>query len=162
MRTVIWIGLLAASVSALVIPQTREGADQVAFPEGYRSWTHVKSMVIQEGHQYFDLFGGFHHVYGNDLALEALKRGGTFDAGAVLVFELNRAVTENNAVTEGPRLVVGVMQKDPVRFAATEGWGFEDFKGEDRTRAVTDARAQCLSCHSARRESDYVFSEYRW
>lgn len=161
MKTAICIGLLAASVSLLATPQQVDIASQVEFPEGYRSWTHVKSMVIQEGHEYFELFGGFHHVYANDLALDALKGGTTFHAGAVLVFELSRAVTENNAVTEGPRLVVGVMQKDPARFSSTEGWGFEDFKGEERTPSVTDARAQCLSCHSARRDADYVFSTYR-
>ena len=28
-------------------------------------------------------------------------------------------------------------------------------------RAVTDARAQCLSCHEVRHEADFVFSTYR-
>ncbi|MHC4858649.1 MAG: cytochrome P460 family protein [Planctomycetota bacterium] len=140
-----------------------EAGGQVAFPEGYQNWTHVKSMVILEGHQHFEAFGGFHHVYANDRALAALKEGKAFSKGSILVFDLRQALIENNAITEGPRLVAGVMEKDPDRFPDTEGWGFEDFKIKEGTveRAVTNAREQCLSCHASQEKSDYVYSKYR-
>lgn len=136
---------------------------EVAYPEDYRNWVHVKSMVILEGHVHFEAFGGFHHVYANDKAVAALKQGIPFPKGAVLVFDLREALAEDNAISEGRRLVVGVMEKDPERFPGTAGWGFEDFKmrGDVYERAVTNAREQCLSCHDSRKTSDYVYSEYR-
>jgi hypothetical protein len=153
--------LLAAGVlvSGMLMAQT---AGRVAFPKGYRSWTHVKSAVILEGHVNYSAFGGIHHVYANDEAVGALQEGTLFPKGAVLVFDLLEETVGNGAITEGARKVIGVMEKDPDRFAATEGWGFEDFKeGDPRQRLVTDMREQCLSCHESRQASDYVYSAYR-
>lgn len=134
---------------------------QVAYPEGYRSWLRVKSVVILEGHEHFNAFGGFHHVYANDKALKALKKGDPFATGSVLVFELFEAITENNTITEGERKVIGVMEKDPKKFPDTEGWGFEDFiMADPNQRSVTDMRKQCLSCHESQMANDYVYSTY--
>ena len=137
-------------------------ATRVAYPEGYRNWTRVKSMVILEGHEHFKAFGGFHHVYANDIALEALKQNRSFPKGAVLIFELYQERTENHAIIEGERLVIGVMEKDQDRFVESEGWGFEDFKftEEGYQRMVTDARIQCLSCHRSKASTDFVYSKY--
>ncbi len=136
---------------------------QVAYPQDYRSWSHAKSMAILEGHKYFNLFGGIHHIYANDVALAALKQGKPFAKGSVLVFDLLEARTENNTVSEGRRRVIGVMEKDPDRFGETEGWGFEDFKFIDGVprRQVTDGRKQCLSCHDSRKNFDFVYTTYR-
>ena len=138
-------------------------AAKVAYPEGYRSWTRVKSMVILEGHEHFEDFGGFHHVYANDVALKALKQHESFPRGSVLVFELYEKQTENNAIIEGPRLVIGVMEKDLGRFEKSEGWGFEDFKFIDDgyRRQVTDSQVQCLTCHKSQKTNDFVYSQYR-
>lgn len=59
------------------------------------------------------------------------------------------------------RKVIGVMEKDPMRFPDTQGWGFEDFKMADpNQRSVTDMRKQCLSCHESQKANDYVYSTY--
>jgi hypothetical protein len=133
----------------------------VKYPEGYRQWAHVKSMVIQQGHSLFGSFGGIHHVYANKRALEAMKKGKPYPDGAVLVFDLLEAKSDNNAIVEGPRKIVGVMEKDSKRFAQTGGWGFEGFKNDTRERAVTDPKSACFSCHEPQKKSDYVFSSYR-
>ncbi len=133
----------------------------VRYPEGYRNWTHVKSMVIQQGHPLYDSFGGIHHIYANGPALRAMKAGKPYPDGAVLVFDLLEAKAENNAVVEGPRKVLGVMEKDARRFAATGGWGFEGFKGDSRERVVTDPKGACFACHAGQKATDYVFSGYR-
>jgi len=162
-RTVIaWLmGVLATGASVSDSAQA-QSPGQVAFPEGYREWSHVKSAVILEGHVNYDAFGGIHHVYANALALAALKDGTPFQKGAILVFDLLEESVEGNAVTEGRRKVVGVMEKDPDRFSDTEGWGFEDFRGGDPLQpSVTDMREQCLSCHESRRASGFVYSVYR-
>jgi len=62
----------------------------VAYPEGYRAWKHVKSMLIQEGHPLYGPFGGLHHIYANDLALKGYASG-KFPDGSVIVFDLMEA-----------------------------------------------------------------------
>ncbi len=133
----------------------------VSYPEDYRRWTHVKSMVIQEGHELFDAFGGIHHVYANREALDALRAGGPHGDGAVLVFDLLEAEEAGGAIVEGPRKFIGVMRKDAKAYPKTGGWGFEAFKGDGRERMVTDPENACFSCHEVQKGTDYVFSTYR-
>jgi len=133
----------------------------VSYPEGYRTWTHVKSMVIQQGHPLHGSFGGIHHIYANSKALDTMSHGKGYPDESVIVFDLLEAKSENNAIVEGPRKVVGVMQKDSKKFAATGGWGFEGFKGNTKERAVTDPKSACFNCHTSRKDNDYVFSSYR-
>ena len=135
--------------------------DLVKYPDGYRKWAHIKSMVIQQGHPLYDSFGGIHHIYANEKALKALKSGKPFPDGAVLIFDLLEAKSENNSIVEGPRKVLGVMQKDSRKFSSTGGWGFEGFKGDSQERVVTDAKTACFDCHEPQKNRDYVFSQYR-
>jgi hypothetical protein len=137
------------------------GTNLVQYPEGYRNWAHIKSMVIQQGHALYDSFGGIHHIYANEKALEAMKSGKPYPDGAVLIFDLLEARSENNAITEGPRKVLGIMCKDSKKFPATGGWGFEGFKGDSQERVVTDPIKACFHCHEPQKDRDYVFSQYR-
>lgn len=135
----------------------------VPYPTGYRQWTHVKSMVIQQGHPLADAFGGIHHIYANDKAMQGYRKGGPFADGAVIVFDLLEARSGGGAIEEGPRKVVGVMVKDAKRWKATGGWGFEGFKGDSTTeRAVgADAKTACFDCHTQQKAHDFVFSTWR-
>jgi hypothetical protein len=134
----------------------------VAFPEGYRNWAHVKSMVIEQGHPLYEAFGGIHHLYANKQALQGY-RSGKFPDGSVIVFDLLEAKHGGNALQEGARKVLGVMQKDAQKWKETGGWGFEGFKGDSKTeRAVgANAAAACFQCHTSQRDRDFVFSGYR-
>ena len=149
------LGITAATVALAAEPE-------VPYPAGYRDWHHVKSMVIEEGHPLYGAFGGIHHLYANDKALEGY-RSDTFPDGAVIIFDLLEAVHDGNAVTEGARKVVGVMHKDAKKFAATGGWGFEGFGGGDPTNRVVgvNAASACFACHQPLKEQDYVFSRLR-
>jgi hypothetical protein len=135
----------------------------VAYPEGYRHWLHLKSMVIHDRvHPLFEAFGGIHHVYVNPKGAEAARRGGPYPDGTVLVFDLLEAKSEGGAMLEGARKLIGVMVKNRERYAATGGWGFQAFKGDSRDeRLVRDASGQCFACHRAQQREDYVFSAYR-
>jgi hypothetical protein len=150
--------LLAAACLAL----PAHAADPVPYPEGYRAWTHVKSMLINPGHPLYDAFGGIHHLYANKAALAGYRKG-AFADGSVIVFDLLEAKSADHAVQEGARKVVGVMRKDAKRYAATGGWGFEGFKGDSKTeRAVGGNAAQaCFGCHTSQKDRDFVFSTYR-
>lgn len=140
--------------------RSAEGA-VVGYPDGYRDWTHVKSMILQPGHALYESFGGMHHIYANDKALQAMKAGKPYPDGSVIVFDLLEAVEADNAIVEGARKVVGVMEKNSAKFAATGGWGWEGFKGNTRERVVTDPATQCYTCHISQKDKDYVFSSYR-
>jgi hypothetical protein len=134
----------------------------VPYPEGYRQWTHVKSMTINPGHALYSAFGGIHHLYANPKAEQGYK-GGKFADGSVIVFDLLEAKVADNTVQEGPRKVLGVMHKDSRKYKDTGGWGYEGFKGVSKTdRAVgNNAAAACHQCHTAQKGSDYVFSTFR-
>ena len=106
---------------------------EVPFPTGYRSWTHVKSMVIEPGHALYDSFGGIHHLYANAKAMDGYRTG-RFRDGSVIIFDLLEANAADNAVSEGKRKVVGVMHRDARKYAATGGWGFEGFAEGDPDR----------------------------
>lgn len=151
---------LALLLATTAVLQSKSAAT-VDYPEGYRAWPHVKSMVLQAGHPLYDAFGGIHHIYANGKALAAMQASKPYPDGAVIVFDLLEAKNENNAVVEGARKVVGVMQKDAKKFGETGGWGFEGFKGDTKERAVTDAKTACFACHAGQKASDYVFATYR-
>jgi hypothetical protein len=137
-------------------------AADVPYPDNYRSWTHIKSLVLEQGHSLFESFGGIHHLYGNAKAVAGYKSGGTFADGSVIVFDLLEATRADGAVSEGARKVIGVMHKDAKRWSSTGGWGFEAFKGDTRDRAVRENAAKaCFACHLAQKDRDFVFSAYR-
>ena len=154
MLTILTVASILVGVSAQTV--------SVPYPEGYRDWRHVKSMVIGEGHPLFASFGGIHHIYANDAALKGYASG-TFPDGAVIVFDLLEATSGGGAITEGPRKVLGVMHKDSKRWPATGGWGFEGFKGDSRTERAVAAQAStaCFQCHTQQKGRDFVFSQLR-
>ena len=143
-------------------PAVSRDAPQVPYPDGYRDWRHVKSMVIQPGHPLHESFGGIHHLYANKKALEGYKTG-KFPDGSVIVFDLLEAPVADNAITEGKRKVAGVMHKDAKKYSATGGWGYEGFGGGDRSKRVVGANAgtACHACHVARKDQGHVFSAIR-
>ena len=149
----------ALSVAAVAVSAA---TDAVPYPQGYRQWQHVKSMVIQPGHPLHASFGGIHHLYANDKA-QAGYRSGKFPDGSVIVFDLLEANAADSAITEGKRKVVGVMVRDNKKYAATGGWGFEGFAGDSQTERVVGDKAAtaCFTCHVARKQQEYVFSSYR-
>lgn len=162
MREFIHVAIALGFVAIGMSGGISSAEELVEYPEGYRNWTHVKSMVIQPGHELHKAFGGIHHIYANEDALEGYKTG-RFSDGAILVFDLLEAVEEGNAITEGSRKVLGVMEKDRERFAETGGWGFEGFgSGEAGNRVVgKDAKTACYQCHTSQEQHDYVFSTWR-
>jgi len=134
----------------------------VPFPDGYRSWQVVKSMVVGPEHRTFARRGGMHHYYANAQAVEGY-RAGTFPNGSVIVVEvLLTKDGEGDAkgiLLEGDRRFVEVMTKNDRLYADTSGWGFERFEADDTAgRLAATERAQCHQCHSKRKDRDLVFT----
>lgn len=160
MRRAILIGLvLAASLHA----RADEG-NEVPYPEGFRSWFHVKSQIATDKHARFAQIGGIHHIYANAAGVKGYQSG-TFPNGAVLVLDvLALEDTEEGSQKEGVRRWIGVMQKDSEKYKDTGGWGFDHFNGDsktDRNVAVNGPIERCVTCHKKRTDSDLVFSKLR-
>ncbi len=146
-------------------PAMAPAADKlpVAYPSGYRDWTHVKSMIVEPGHPLAGLVEGTHHLYANATAMRAYRGKRPFADGAVIVLDLLTTRHGDLAVVEGPRKAVIVMQKDSRRFALTNGWGYQVFGGADLRQPQLDAAGAsgCHGCHAAQATRDYVFSDWR-
>lgn len=136
---------------------------EVQFPEGYRSWTHVKSVVVTPAHPNYSIAGGYHHIYANPQAMTGYESG-KFPQGAVIVADFIEMIENDNRIVEGKRRYIDVMHKDTVLYKSTVGWGFEEFEGSSKTiRRITQLHAgtRCYSCHTQKKENDFVFSQYR-
>jgi hypothetical protein len=153
--------LMLILASSMIIAVDTHAGGSVDYPDGYRTWTHIKTMALHKGHPLENPFMGIHHVYGNEKGAKG-SRSGQYDDGAVLVFDLLEYMTQDNASTEGDRVLVGVMVKDSKKYASTGGWGFEGFKGNSHTeRLVNDGGQSCYTCHASQKETNYVFSRWR-
>jgi hypothetical protein len=151
---------------ALLLAATPALADEsklLGYPGGYRQWMHVKTMVIRSGHPLHHLFGGVYHIYANKPALDGYRKG-KFGNGATLVLDLLEARDDGYSVSEGPRKLVAMMQKDAKKYPQTGGWGFEAWRGDNRKERIVgdDARRACFECHASQQKNDYVFSTYRF
>lgn len=156
------LGALLAATAGSWSAVAGQAAGAVPFPEGYRAWRHVKSMIIEPGHALAGLVEGTHHIYANEKALRGYQRR-PFPDGSVIVFDLLETKVGDKAIVEGTRKAVIVMRKDLRRYAATDGWGYEVFANGDAGQAQVGAKAaaMCHGCHTSQRERDYVFSDYR-
>ena len=156
------VALFLCSAFALItLAVAAEAAKEIVnYPEGYRQWHHVQTSVIQKGHKDFETAGGFHHVYANDKAFEALTEGKPYPDGAVFVNDVLTANEKDHAATEGPRRFITVMQKESKEAADTGGWAFEVFADDTKERKSPDQQI-CFQCHKSQKDTDYVFSKYR-
>jgi cytochrome P460 len=153
-----WLAI--AGVSVLTGFAAPRFVDAVPYPAGYRQWTHIKSMVVLPSSSAFATGGGMHHVYANAAAISGLTSG-RFPDGSVFVFDLLKATENAGVIASGERERLDVMVKDSKRYAATRGWGFERFMGNDTTPSLTEEhRKLCVSCHDQRAEQDRVFSTF--
>jgi hypothetical protein len=155
---------IATCVASLVlgVTTTAIAAPPVAYPTGFRDWHHVKSLVIEPGHPLYAGVGGINHVYANPTALRGYASG-QFADGSILVFDTIEARQGDHAISEGKRKMLGVMVKDAQRYAATGGWGFENFDAGQPTRPLIGAKAatMCFGCHNQPGTRDHVYGRLR-
>lgn len=140
-----------------------ESPEQVPYPEGYRSWAHVRSALVGPENSDYKNSGGMRHVYANGKAMEGY-RGRFFPDGSIIVFDLLETQTKEGLTTEGRRRYIAVMHKDSNRFTETGGWGFEVFRKDSRTdRAIgPNAKTKCFDCHASQKDKDFVFGSFRY
>lgn len=156
-----------ALVAGALLAVAQPGGERplVAYPDGFANWRHLGSVVTvaTDANRAEAPHGLVHHVYANEAAVAGLRTG-TFSPGAVLVadwFVLKQKYP--GGFDEAWRHRTDVMVKD-ARFAATGGWGYEQFDRDSRTRRNVGGGAgpsQCFACHTKVKARDYVFSRLR-
>jgi Cytochrome P460 len=138
-------------------------------PPGYRDW-----QLISVNH----LAGGnlkqVRAQLGNDIAMKAFREGRLpFPDGTIIAaLHWNEVSSdENNQVLAsgfpaaglqssiaGSAQNVQFMVKDSKKYAATDGWGFADFKnGKPGDEAL---HKTCFPCHQPAKDRDFVFARY--
>ena len=156
--------LRAFVVGVLVLPVVviaQSAPADVAYPESYRNWVHVKSALVSPAHSTYATNGGFHHIYANAEAMTGY-RSRTFPEGSIIVFDWLEMQDTNGAFAEGARRQVDVMVKDARRFAGTGGWGFQRFVKDSKSeRAAAPSPQQCFACHDRLKKDGLVLSSYR-
>ena len=160
-------GIILSAVSVTIILVSFiskiNNPPEVDYPEGYRSWTHVKSAIIAPPHPDFKTSGGYHHIYANALAMEGYRIG-KFPNGSIIVVDFLEMTDNKITIDEGRRKFLDVMLRDTTLYKETGGWGFTEFDGDSKTlRRVKQANAQatCFNCHASQSANGYVFSKYR-
>jgi hypothetical protein len=170
--------LLSASalvLSTVLFAQTAAPttpAPEVPYPDGYRRWMHITSVVSPPKKDDAGAGPGetkplaphglIHHVYANELALEGYRTG-HFPEGAVLIADWFVLDEVHGGLVPTTRQSVDVMVRD-VRYTATGGWGFEKFDQDSHTKrkVSTNAVQSCFACHQrAGAERDFVFSTFK-
>ena len=156
------ITLVAIGCLTLGVKQWAQSDSQIAYPSNYRNWVHVRSALVDPNSPKAGRYGGLHHIYANEKALEGYRTG-VFPDGSVIVFDLLETKENAGTTVEGPRKFIDVMSKESKRYPDTGGWGFEEFAGDSQTdRALTsEAKVACFGCHTRRKSNDFVFSSLR-
>lgn len=144
----------SANVSSVAMLQ----GDTLSLPERYREWVFVGSSTRVESAAEPVTF---QNVYISPDAYREYKSSGKFPEGSVLVME--SAVAGSKAVEDaaghyGKEFVsVKVSVKDS-RFK--EGWGYFEFKNQEKKAQSLPESAGCLACHRSQGATDHVFTQF--
>jgi hypothetical protein len=140
--------------------------DMAPFPNGFRDWFAVNSMIVTKDSPIFGQIGGMHLIYVNAKGLPVLKKGGPFPYpdGTVFADDVHEFSVKDGSYVEGAKKAVTVMVKDAKKYALTGGWGFQVWAGGDPSKPLLPDAAHavqaCFVCHTPQKSQDYTFSTY--
>ena len=154
--------LLVSAPLAICFALRAQTDEPSSFPKQFRKWAHVKSVLVGPQSAAYATEGGIHHIYANAKALEGYDSG-KFPDGSVIVYDLLQTQEVAGNTIESATRRVDVMVKQNEHYAATGGWEFMSFSGNDQTngKLTTERQATCAGCHANRKDHDSVFSEFR-
>ena len=159
------VGLVGVLISLGAI-STKSVGDDVQFPNGFRDWFVVNSMIVTKDSPIFSQIGGMHIIYVNAKGLPTLKKGGPFPYpdGTVFVDDVHEFSVKDGSYVEGNKKAVPVMVKNAKKYDTTGGWGFQVWAGGDPSKPLVPDAAHavqaCFACHTPRKSQDYTFSTY--
>jgi hypothetical protein len=134
----------------------------IKIPPGYRDWKLI-SVAHEEGNN-----NDLRAILGNDVAIKAYREGrlpfpdGTIIARLAWSYvsseENNKVFGRAQSFVAGAPINLQFMVKDSSKYAATEGWGFAQFK--DGKPADETLLKTCFPCHQPAKAQDLVFTHY--
>jgi len=141
----------------------------ITIPAGYRDWRLISVARLAGGK-----LKQLRAQLGNDIAIKAFREGKLPFPDGTIIAALHwdeAASEENNKVlasgfpgaglqssVAGSVENVQFMVKDSKKYAATDGWGFADFRnGKPGDEAL---HKTCFACHQPAKDRDYVFARY--
>src|SRR5271170_1637545 len=171
MRRIVFLLVALVTLAGVVAgmgPSSRHADEEAAsiaggkLPPGYRDWR-----LISVAHEEGDL-NDIRAVLGNDVAIKAYREGkppfpdGTIIARLAWKYvpseENNKTFGRPQSFVAGPPVNVQFMVKDSIKYAATGGWGFAQFK--DGKPDGTALLKTCFPCHQPAKAQDLVFTHY--
>ena len=171
MRGITYLMAAVVALSGLVVYMAYAAGDTdresepifgVKIPPGYRDWKLI-SVAHEEGNN-----NDLRAVLGNDMAIKAYREGKLpFPDGAIIARlawsyvpseENNKAFGRAQSFVAGPPINVQFMVKDSIKYVATGGWGFAQFK--DGKPDGTAMLKTCFPCHQPAKAQDLVFTHY--
>ncbi len=169
-------GALAAAggETSGAFPSFVDGKGNISMPSGVRSgWLHLGTWVMTstpsagQGRSRTGPVAGVHNVYAQAASAAAYRKTGKWPDGAVIVMEVRSMswddLSTGHVIMEGELLQTFVMVKDAKgRFPSNpnwgDGWGWALFMPADAKKNVsTDYRKDCMDCHGAADQSDFIF-----
>jgi hypothetical protein len=162
------IGILgfAGILMSLGAVPTISAGDDVPFPNGFRDWFVVNSMIVTKDSPISAQIGGMHIIYVNTKGLPTLKTGGPFPYpdGTIFADDVHDFSVKDGSYVEGSKKAVTVMVKDAKKYATTGGWGFQVWAGGDPSKPLipdaVHAIQACFVCHTPQQAQDFTFSTY--
>ncbi len=167
-----WVLSLVMVCSFARAADTAPATPPVPYPDGYRQWMHVTSVVMPAKTPAASetpsaaatspaARGLIFNIYANEKAQEGYRTG-HFPEGAVLIADWFFLEQSGPTLAQGARKSVNVMVRD-ARYAETGGWGFEDFDQDSHTKrnVGTNAVQMCYDCHTRAKDHEYVFSRLK-
>jgi len=154
------------------LPQAERNASPIygiTIPAGYRDWRLISVARLAGGK-----LKQLRAQLGNDIAMKAFREGTLPFPDGTIIAALHwdeAASEENNKVlasgfpgaglqssVAGSAENVQFMVKDSKKYAATDGWGFADFRNSKPGDEAL--HKTCFPCHQPAKDRDYVFARY--
>lgn len=130
----------------------------ITLPEGYKDWRAISTSHRTDNNT-------LRVTIGNDTAIAATRAGQTnpWPEGAILGKLVWKDATDAHwatATVPGKFVHAEFMIKDAKQYAASGGWGFARWLGEDQKPYGKDAGfvQECFGCHTPVKANDYVFT----
>ena len=158
--------VLTAVLTFITALSAQTAGNDVRFPNGFRDWFLVNSMIVTKDSPIFKELGGMHIVYVNSTGLSTLKGGGPlpYPDGTIFADDVHESTVDDGAYVEMKKKVVAVMVKDAKKYSTTGGWGFQVWAGGDPSKPLVPDTAHavqaCFTCHRPQKNHDYTFSTY--
>ena len=129
---------------------TRRPPEPVAYPDGFRRWSHVHSALVGPG----GTRPGLYHIYANDAAMRGYASG-RFPEGSIIVKEKFHSPEDRKP------LLYTIMRKREAGYNPKVGdWEFSVVGPNGTEMQAIGKLENCQGCHLSKSESDFVFRPY--